>query len=151
MIAGLARSPREAAFAATIAILLGLAVWPWARWAARTPDRLGAIAATQPALPAPLPPLDAFREIADRPLFTPDRRPPARARPVVSQDLRLEGVVVIGTQKRAIIKQADGRTARVGEGETVGDWTVRQIERDRVVLVAGDRRLDLTPQRGLPR
>jgi hypothetical protein len=57
---------------------------------------------------------------------------------------------VIGTEKRAIIKQADGRTARVSEGGTVGDWTVRQIERDRVLLVAGDRHLELTPQRARP-
>jgi hypothetical protein len=147
VIARLTRAPRDAALWATVAVLLALAAWPWLAWAVRAPDRLAAATAAPAAIPAPLPPLDAFREIAARPLFTPDRRPPAHAPVRVSQELRLEGVVVIGAEKRAIIKQADGRTARVSEGGTVGDWTVRQIDRDRVLLVAGDRRLELTPHR----
>jgi Tfp pilus assembly protein PilP len=61
--------------------------------------------------------------------------------------LRLEGVMAMGDTKRAVIKQGDGQTARVGVGDKVGEWTVREIAADKVVLGTGDRKLELVPQR----
>jgi hypothetical protein len=151
MMARIAPARQDALLGAAIVVMLALATWPWARWALREPERRPESATTQSAAAPALPPLDAFRDIAERPLFSPGRRPSAAAL-VVAQGLRLEGVLVVGAEKRAIIKQADGHTARVVEGETIGEWTVREIDRDRVLLVAGDRRLELTPRRaGAPR
>jgi hypothetical protein len=146
----IARMSHDGLLGGTIVVLLALAMWPWARWALHEPDRRPDIASS-PSIVAPtLPPLDAFREIAERPLFSPSRRPSASAPAATSQGMRLEGVLVVGAEKRAIIKQADGHTARVAEGDMIGEWTVRQIERERVLLVAGDRRLELTPRRAGP-
>jgi hypothetical protein len=146
----IARTPYDGLLGGTIVVLLALAVWPWARWALHEPDRRPAIASSPSTIVPALPPLDAFREIAERPLFFPSRRPSASAPVAGLQGMRLEGVLVVGAEKRAIIKQADGRTARVAEGDMVGEWTVRQIERERVLLVAGERRLELTPRRPGP-
>jgi len=150
MIARVTQAPHDGLLGAAIVVLLALAVWPWARWALHEPDRRTEIAASPSTIVPALPPLDAFREITERPLFSPSRRPSASVPATASQGLRLEGVLVVGAEKHAIIKQADGRTARVAEGETVGEWTVRQIERERVLLVAGDRRLELTARRAGP-
>jgi general secretion pathway protein N len=150
MMGRVAPPPHEALLGTAIVVLLALAVWPWARWALHEPGRRPEAAPPAAAAAPALPPLEAFRDIAERPLFSPSRRPSATALAVTPQGLRLEGVLVIGSEKRALIKQADGHIARVGEGETVGEWTVRQIERERVLLVAGDRRLELTPRRAGP-
>jgi hypothetical protein len=150
MMARVAQAPQDALLGAAIVVLLAVAVWPWARWALHEPDRRPEVAAAAAPAASALPPLEAFRDIAARPLFVPSRRPSATASPVAPQGLRLEGVLVVGAEKRAIIKQADGHTAHVREGETIGEWTVRQIERERVLLVSGDRRLELTPRRAGP-
>jgi hypothetical protein len=130
---------------ASLVVLLALAAWPWLR--APSSDLRATPATSRSAALPTVPALDSFRETIDRPLFAPDRRPTAAVRAAPAQGLRLEGVMVIGATKRAVIKQADGRTARVGEGDTVGEWTVREITADTVVLSAGERRLELTPQR----
>lgn len=136
---------RDQALGAALVLLLGLAAWPWLR--APAPDlRTAPTAARTAALP-PLPALDQFRETTERPLFAPERRPSAAARAAPPQSLRLEGVMVMGATKRAVLKLADGKTARVGEGDKVGEWTVREITADTVILVAGERRLELAPTR----
>lgn len=150
MMARIAPTPLDALLGAAIAVLLAFAVWPWARWALHAPDLRPEPAAAQTGAAPSLPALEAFHDIAARPLFSPSRRSSATAATATPQGLRLEGVLVVGAEKRAIIKQADGHTARVREGETIGEWTVRQIEQDRVLLVAGDRRLELVPRRTGP-
>jgi general secretion pathway protein N len=136
---------------AAIVVLAGLTLWPWLRWAVQAPDQAPASANAAPLAPPALAPAEQFREIAERPLFAPDRRPSATARPAAAPlGLRLEGIIAIGGVKRAIIKQADGRSARVGEGDTLGEWTVRRIESDRVVLGGAERELELVPARRPP-
>jgi general secretion pathway protein N len=130
---------------ATLVLLLALTAWPWLR--APAPDRRTQPGAARGAALPVLPPLEQFRETTERPLFAPNRRPTAAVRAAPPLGLRLEGVMVIGSTKRAVIKQADGQTARVGEGDRVGEWTVREITADRVMLGAGERRLELAPQR----
>jgi hypothetical protein len=151
VIARLALAPREALSAGAAVLLALLALWPWARWALHTPEQLPEIAPVVSSAPAALAALETFADIAQRPLFTPGRRPSPATPVAAPQGLRLEGVIVMGAEKRAIIKQADGRTARLGEGDTIGEWTVRRIDPDHVLLVAGDRRLDLTPRRARAR
>jgi hypothetical protein len=138
-------APREALLGTALVALLACAAWPWARWAVHAGDRPPPAQAAAPAAAPRLPALEAFADIAARPLFTPNRRAATTA--AAPLGLRLEGVLVMGAEKRAIIKSADGHTARLGEGDTVGEWTVRTIEPDRVLLVAGERRLELTPRR----
>ncbi|HUA55174.1 MAG TPA: hypothetical protein VMB81_23535 [Candidatus Sulfotelmatobacter sp.] len=146
-----APTSRRAAPIVAIAALLGVALFPWLRWATVTPAHAPAAdAAATRALPV-LPPLDQLRETTDRPLFAPDRRPAPGARATAAPlGLRLEGVIAIGAQRHAIIKRADGTTARVAEGDTVGAWTVRQITTDRVVLASGDRTIELAAGRAPP-
>ena len=146
-----AASPRAAWPLAGIVVLTALALWPWLRWALEAPPAPRAEAsAGATTLPA-LPPLDALRETAERPLFAPTRRPaPAARAATATLGLRLEGVIAIGAERRAIIKRSDGTTARVAAGETVGEWTVRRIEPDRVELAAGTRTLELIAGRAAP-
>ncbi len=113
--------------ASALVVLAALAVWPWLR--APGPDLRSQSAAPHAAALPTLPALETFRETTDRPLFAPNRRPSAA-------DI-----------KRAVIKQSDGQTARVVVGDKVGEWTVREITGEKVLLAAGDRRLELTPQR----
>jgi hypothetical protein len=146
-----AETRRRALPIAAIVALVALALWPWLRWASETPAR-PAVSAMPASLRLPaLPSLEQLRETAERPLFAPDRRPAATTHPAaVPLGFRLEGVVAIGTHARAIIKRPDGTTARVVEGDTVGEWTVRRIEPGRVVLTASERRLELTVGRPAP-
>ena len=130
--------------ASALVVLAALAVWPWLR--APGPDLRSQSAAPHAAALPVLPALEQFRETTDRPLFAPNRRPSAAVQ-AAPMGLRLEGVMVIGDAKRAVIKQSDGQTARVVVGDKVGEWTVREITGEKVVLAAGDRRLELTPQR----
>jgi hypothetical protein len=146
-----AMTSRQAAPILAIAALLGLALWPWVRWATVAPGHAPGAAAAAPHTLPTLPPLEQLRETTDRPLFASGRRPAPGARAVAAPlGLRLEGVMAIGAQRRAIIKRADGTTARVVEGDTVGEWTVRRIEPDRVVLAAGARTLELVAGRAPP-
>lgn len=150
MIAAFAPRRTGVLLNAAIVVLIGLALWPWLRWTLYVPDRPSeaALAALR-TLPG-LPPLEHFRETAERPLFAPDRRPAAAVQPSIAFGMRLEGVVAIGAERCAIVKLSDGRTARVGPGERIGEWTVQRIESDRLFLEAGDRRLELAPQRAAP-
>lgn len=86
-------------------------------------------------------PLAAFAEIWERPIFAETRRPPAVAAsptppaPAARPVLRLDGLIAGGDRPRAIFRlQPDGRSLRLGEGESAAGWTVRRIERDRVIL-----------------
>jgi hypothetical protein len=52
--------------------------------------------------------------------------------------------MVIGATKQAVLKDTTGnRRFRVGEGDEAAGWTVRRIERDRVLLVSPEGELTL--------
>jgi general secretion pathway protein N len=94
-------------------------------------------------------PASAFDEIAERPLFIPDRRPqqdtePAKAAPPpVPPTLLVEGVVLSPGRHYAVIQHGNPpRLDSVSEGETVDGWTVASIDRDRVSLRSGTATLD---------
>jgi general secretion pathway protein N len=103
------------------------------------------------ALPAGVGPLEQYRETAARPLFSPTRRPPVpvEAAPAPAPKpvlLRLDGLIVARERKEAMITESgEGKRLRLREGDSVAGWTVRRIERDKVLLVSPAGEMTLTP------
>ena len=123
------------------------------------PGELDASAAT-PALPARLarpagvpvsfamPPIAAFGETVDRPVFSPTRRPPPaeRGRDSAAQlgSLVLVGLVIAPDGRRALIDHGQPpRIQRVTVGQEVEGWRVEAILPDRVVVHNGNARAEL--------
>lgn len=101
--------------------------------------------ASTAAVVAPIPPdhmNDWLTTILARPLFSPDRRPPAAASAVSGERLaglpRLSGVLVGPFGRRAIFASDGGKPLVVGEGGRVADWTVRVIEAGAVEVAGPD-------------
>jgi hypothetical protein len=87
--------------------------------------------------------LDRYREVLDRPLFSPSRRPAAASlEPTGATEGEvptLQGIVVSPRQKFALFAGASEADAlRVSEGETIGRWTVAKIAANHVTLTAPD-------------
>ena len=85
--------------------------------------------------------LERYREVLDRPLFSPGRRPsgttPNAEEPGALPTL--QGIVVSPKQKFALFAGAsDAAASRVAEGETIGRWTVQKIAANRVMLTTSD-------------
>jgi len=70
-----------------------------------------------------------LREVLDRPVFSPDRRPASSSGVSRASGLsRLTGVVISDTQKIAIFAPApDGRKVSAQEGEHVGAYEITRI------------------------
>jgi hypothetical protein len=97
---------------------------------------------------------DTLRETVARPLFAPDRRPPAAepvaqaapaSAPPVAQtvDLRLVGTMRAGAGWRALLR--DPATSDwVSVGGSIGGWRVAEIDAERVVLEGQGRRMELS-------
>ncbi|MBV9863378.1 MAG: hypothetical protein JO267_14665 [Alphaproteobacteria bacterium] len=122
---------------AAIAALVLLAIWPWfAGDGAALPQLPPPPPSGGGALPS-LPPLASFAAIAERPLFSPSRRPSMTDRGSAAAALagryRLLGLVTTRDGRRALM--ADGsRTVELGEGDAVEGWSIKRIEQDRLVL-----------------
>jgi general secretion pathway protein N len=107
--------------------------------------------ATSVVLPAGAGPFEQYRETAARPLFSPTRRPPAavEATPAPAPkpvSLRLDGLIVTRDRKEAMITESgEGKRLRLREGDTVAGWTVRRIERDKVLLTSPTDEMTLSP------
>lgn len=109
--------------------------------------------AAAPALPPPrsafaLPPISAYAEVGERPLFSATRQPaPAEA----GQDLLgksssfvLLGVILTEEGRAALVKHGDpGELARLKEGEALEGWTVQTILPDHIVLQHGATEVEL--------
>ncbi|MGF1455073.1 MAG: hypothetical protein ACFB6R_06805 [Alphaproteobacteria bacterium] len=118
----------------------------------------GSVETDRPALPVVEPvALRDLPQTRNRPVFSPDRRPPAQevtqtaetAEPRVSPGtLVLAGVVLSERTRAALLRPAPAAKAEpVGLGETVQGWTVSAIAADHVRLSAAGQtvRLDLRP------
>jgi len=134
-------------------LLVAAAIWPWVAPAGAPRNT----ASTEGAAPPPplrmLPPLTALSAIAERPLFSPTRRPnaPAAAPVETSQPgrYRLLGVIGVGNSRRALV--VDGsRRIEISEGGALDTWTVKRIEIDRVVLATPHGETVLSVQRAGP-
>ncbi len=108
--------------------------------------------------PYALPPLERFAAIVERPLFSPTRRMPPIEEPppeVVEAppeeppppppsgpeepDLRFFGTVTQGGLAKALVTfPATNSVARLAPGDRVGEWEVREVARNQLVLAAGE-------------
>ncbi|MEO8101072.1 MAG: hypothetical protein ABI790_01010 [Betaproteobacteria bacterium] len=118
---------------------------PAAQDAARATD----MPATLPAFA--LPSLDsAFKETADRPLFTPTRRPAAvnlagSAPAMKKGQFKLSGTSVNREFTTAfLLETATGKTVRVTRGKEINGITLDTVETNRVVLKQGEETEELT-------
>ncbi len=96
---------------------------------------------------APLPPIESFDEVVERPLFfrsrrapDPDAAPPPEAEAAPKADFVLTGLVIVsGKERLALLRPAGSKTVeRVHQGEEIEGWRVEAIHADRVVLKKGE-------------
>lgn len=95
--------------------------------------------------PFVLPPLAAFAEIVERPVFSPTRRLPSDAKPESetvdavptpsgSLDLVVVGIIT-GPRELALLRSASGGRLRpMAEGDELSGWTLVEIEPFRLVF-----------------
>jgi hypothetical protein len=105
-----------------------------------------------------LPPLDDFSAIVDRPLFSPDRKPPPETREVGEPAVATEGsssgerqIVLAGTatdqSKRAVAILHDITQSlqfRVWVGDEIAGWTVKAIRPRAIVLGTATQEVTVT-------
>jgi len=98
-------------------------------------------------------PLAGLSATRDRPLFSPDRRPPAPPLapvaaapppPAPPPDVTLLGVVVERERARAIVRSGSAKIERVQIGDDIGGWKVSQIEGRRLLLALDGREAAFT-------
>jgi hypothetical protein len=94
-----------------------------------------------PALAA-VNPDQAYAQTAERPLFTPTRRQapaaPAGSGSMVKGQFTLQGVIAVGDQRIALLKEkSSGKTHRVEKGKELNGMTLTTVEPDRVTLAQG--------------
>ena len=139
---------------AVLALLLG---WQtdWGRAFGRKPPAEVA-AAPQPMSLALLPEykptatLDKSKDVVERSLFNPTRRPAPvavveAAKPRMQRgQFTLAGTIVVEGKTTAFLKETNGgKPRRVGQGETINGMTVALVGPDRVKLTLGDESEDL--------
>ena len=94
---------------------------------------------------------EAFKAMADRPLFIAARRPPPAAAQtgtgpaatdgIVFGRYKFTGIVFTPRLKLAFVTELDtNRSLTVNEGETLGEWTFTEIGRSSITLQSGQRR-----------
>jgi len=97
-------------------------------------------------------PVRKYAAIAERPLFTPGRRPtkapPPPAQPKVGrQSLKsivLTGILIGPDKKVALIRSTKSpKPQSLGEGATVGGWRLDTVLADRILLSAGDQTAEI--------
>jgi general secretion pathway protein N len=131
---------------AVMAAVVGL---EWSQFAGATPAPEAAPPEAAAAAAAPLaryvpPPEDRFAEIAQRPLFVPERRPQqdvAPQKPIPAPNpptLMVQGVVLTEGHHYAIIQHGNPpKLDDLSEGATVDGWQIESIDSDRIALRAG--------------
>lgn len=107
-----------------------------------------------------IPPLAAFAEIIERPLFMENRRPyvapapvvvrePEPAAPVepdITEQIALRATIIIGKKRIALIQElAIGKQRRLNQGEAYNGWTLTRVETDGISMQKGEevRQLEL--------
>ncbi len=134
-------------------VAAAIAAWSW--FASATPPPIKeAITQDAGATDDSLAALDdlgqeAFKAMADRPLFIAARRPPpiaAVAGPAATDGVvfgryKFTGIVYTPRLKLAFVTELDTkRSLTVSEGETLGEWTFTEIGRGSITLQSGSRR-----------
>lgn len=98
-----------------------------------------------------LPPLQRFAVVTERPLFSPDRKPPQNADDTAGawSSFVLTGIIITPQSREALILHGKPAVvAHVEEGQALEGWTITSIDRDRVVFRDGlnEHELRLTPK-----
>ncbi|MCF4164783.1 hypothetical protein L2U69_03910 [Zavarzinia compransoris] len=89
--------------------------------------------------------------ILARPLFAPDRRPPADDGPAADADMfQVIGIGTAADAATALLRGPGGAALRVLPGQSVAGWRVEAIAPGAVTLTRGDRRLVLEVPKGTP-
>jgi hypothetical protein len=145
-------------WAAPFAALAVLLLWQtdWGRAFARTPPAETAVA-PQPLTLALLPEYqpqasaEANRDVVERTLFNPTRRPAPQAladtaKPRIQRgQFALAGTLVVDGKATAYLREVNGgKSRRVSQGETINGMVVSEIKADRVRLSVGDENEDLS-------
>ncbi|HEY3919306.1 MAG TPA: hypothetical protein VGL83_16065 [Stellaceae bacterium] len=109
----------------------------------------------RPAIPAAaafaLPPVQSFAVVTERPLFSPDRKPPQHADDSAGawSSFVLTGVIITPQSREALVLHGKPPTvAHVEEGQALEGWTVASIFPDHVVFRDGldEHELKLIPK-----
>jgi len=104
--------------------------------------------AIAPDIKAPVNPLSGIRgtapisyaSIQERPLFTPDRRPPPPPPPPAPPDPFI-GIQIFGIytgSNGGILARIEGRVRRVKFNESIGGWTLKSVEGRQINFVQGE-------------
>ena len=109
---------------------------------ATTPDPTGPTASSKGEVPAPdasfsMPALSNFTSVSQRPLFSPDRRPPARSADNSGawSSFALAGIIITPDSREALVSHGKPPTiSHIAEGQTIEGWTVSAIYPDHVVF-----------------
>lgn len=88
--------------------------------------------------------IDEYKAVIERPLFDATRRPPpppeaantnASGKMPKLPEYTLDGVVIVAGQRTALLKnKATSKVTRATEGMQLGDWRLKTLEANRVVL-----------------
>ena len=98
-----------------------------------------------------LPPLQSFSVVTERPVFSPDRKPPQHADDTAGtwSSFVLAGVIITPQSREVLVLHGKPPTvAHVQEGQSLEGWTVTSIFPDRVVFRDGlnEHELKLVPK-----
>jgi len=104
-----------------------------------------------------LAPISAFKEIVERPLFAPTRRPLSQPAPVVptvevkpspvtapTLAAALVGVLISPTGRFAVVRWSDGKNTTVAEGAAVDGWLLKRVMPDRALFISGSTNAEVT-------
>ncbi|MGQ9367938.1 hypothetical protein [Azospirillum sp. ST 5-10] len=120
------------AAAAALAMVLTWAAAPSPSSSSPAPPEAVSPAPPPPSLPSPA--LADFAAILDRPLFIPDRRPPAAPQPAAAPPARtppftLHGVIRSDRRQLVLLKPATrGAVVRAEPGDRVAGWEIVAVE-----------------------
>ena len=103
-------------------------------------------ASLTPAAASNPPPL--YTSVLDRPVFAPDRRPPPPPAPPAPPpppdplaDIKLYGV--FSGDVAGVIARVEGKMRRVKINDTLGEWTLKQVDDRTVTFTKGDEKREL--------
>lgn len=119
-----------------------------------------AVAATTGTGDEAVPPMEAFSEIMERPLFREDRRPfvpppappaqepemPPPVEPDITTQIALRATIIIGDKRIALIQvHGNDEQQKIRQGEAFNGWTLADVQSDSISMKKGDevRRIEL--------